>query len=78
MKIIECRDITKEYASKTQRQTALSHVSFSMNAGEYVSVVGKSGSGKSTLLNMIGLIDVPTSGEILIDEQNTKKENSGF
>ncbi len=73
MKIIECRDITKEYASKTQRQTALSHVSFSMNAGEYVSVVGKSGSGKSTLLNMIGLIDVPTSGEILIDEQNTKE-----
>ena len=71
--IIECRDITKEYASKTQRQTALSHVSFSMNAGEYVSVVGKSGSGKSTLLNMIGLIDVPTSGEILIDEQNTKE-----
>lgn len=73
MKIIECRDITKEYASKTQRQTALSHVSFSMNAGEYVSVVGKSGSGKSTLLNMIGLIDVPISGEILIDEQNTKE-----
>ena len=73
MKIIECRDITKEYASKTQRQTALLHVSFSMNAGEYVSVVGKSGSGKSTLLNMIGLIDVPTSGEILIDEQNTKE-----
>ena len=73
MKIIECRDITKEYASKTQRQNAFSHVSFSMNAGEYVSVVGKSGSGKSTLLNMIGLIDVPTSGEILIDEQNTKE-----
>ncbi len=73
MKIIECRDITKEYASKTQRQKALSHVFFSMNAGEYVAVVGKSGSGKSTLLNMIGLIDVPTSGEILIDEQNTKE-----
>lgn len=73
MKVIECLDLTKVYISKTQSQQALAHVSFSMEAGEYVAVVGKSGSGKSTLLNMIGLIDVPTSGELWIGEQNTKE-----
>jgi len=71
MKIIECRNLAKEYTTKGQTQTVLSEVNFSMEKGEYVAVVGASGSGKSTLLNMIGLIDVPTSGEVQLREKST-------
>jgi len=51
---------------------ALDDVSFSIEQGEVVLIVGSSGSGKSTLLNMIGLLDSPTNGNILIDEINTQ------
>ena len=54
---------------------ALDNVSFSIEQGEVVLIVGSSGSGKSTLLNMIGLLDSPTNGEIFIDEINTTTLN---
>lgn len=50
---------------------ALKNVSFSVQRGEYVAIVGESGSGKSTLLNMIGALDTPTSGKVLIDGRDT-------
>jgi len=51
---------------------ALRGISFSIERGDFVSIAGPSGSGKSTILNIIGLIDVPTSGELIIDGKNTK------
>ena len=55
---------------------AIDDVSFSIEQGEVVLIVGSSGSGKSTLLNMIGLLDSPTNGNIVIDEINTTTLNS--
>ncbi len=54
-------------AAEKLLSSALRNVSFSVPKGEYVAIVGESGSGKSTLLNMIGALDTPTSGKVLID-----------
>ena len=67
MNLLEVRNICKTYGSGETSVKALKDVSFSVPRGEYVAVVGESGSGKSTLLNMIGALDVPTSGKVLID-----------
>ena len=67
MNLLEVRNICKTYGSGETSVKALKGVSFSVPRGEYVAVVGESGSGKSTLLNMIGALDVPTSGKVLID-----------
>ena len=67
MNLLEVRNICKTYGSGETSVKALKNVSFSVPRGEYVAVVGESGSGKSTLLNMIGALDIPTSGKVLID-----------
>lgn len=67
MNLLEVRNICKIYGSGETSVKALKDVSFSVPRGEYVAVVGESGSGKSTLLNMIGALDIPTSGKVLID-----------
>ncbi len=67
MNLLEVRNICKTYGSGENAVRALKDVSFSVPKGEYVAVVGESGSGKSTLLNMIGALDTPTSGKVLID-----------
>jgi putative ABC transport system ATP-binding protein len=64
---LEVNDITKVYATKAGIFEALRGISFVINRGEFVSIVGPSGSGKSTLLNIIGALDRPTSGKIYID-----------
>ena len=64
--MIQLSDVVKQYDGKRQ-VIALNHVSLSIAKGEMVSIVGPSGSGKSTLLNLIGCLDRPTSGDILID-----------
>ena len=64
--MIECKDLTKKYKTGEREFYALKSVSCTIRKGEYVVVFGKSGSGKSTLMNMIGLTDVPTSGEIRV------------
>lgn len=64
---LELRNVVKEYDSGAETVRALKGVDFPVDRGEFVSVVGPSGSGKSTMLNMLGLLDVPTSGEILLD-----------
>ncbi|MBC3888415.1 ATP-binding cassette domain-containing protein [Acetobacterium paludosum] len=67
MAILEINDLTKTYGKGDTSVTALDHVSFSMNKGEFVAIIGASGSGKSTLMNLIGGIDYPTSGRVKID-----------
>ena len=67
MSKIEIRNLTVEYTEKNHRFTALKDVSFSVETGEFVSVIGSSGCGKSTLLSTLEGIHVPTEGEILID-----------
>ena len=67
MDLLEVKAISKTYGSGETEVQALKNVSFSVPKGEYVAIVGESGSGKSTLLNMIGALDNPTSGKILID-----------
>lgn len=66
MNLLEVNNICKTYGSGEAAVQALKNVSFSVPKGEYVAVVGESGSGKSTLLNMIGALDMPTSGKVLI------------
>ena len=67
MNLLEVKNISKTYGSGETTVKALKDVSFSVPKGEYVAIVGESGSGKSTLLNMIGALDTPTSGKVLID-----------
>ncbi len=66
MNLLEVNNICKTYGSGETAVHALKKVSFSVPKGEYVVIVGESGSGKSTLLNMIGALDTPTSGKVVI------------
>ncbi|MDE6913531.1 MAG: ABC transporter ATP-binding protein [Lachnospiraceae bacterium] len=78
MDLLEVQSISKTYGSGETAVRALKNVSFSVPKGEFVTVVGESGSGKSTLLNMLGALDTPTSGKVLIDGNDTfaMKENA--
>jgi putative ABC transport system ATP-binding protein len=67
MNLLEVKSISKTYGSGETAVHALKNASFSVPKGEFVAIVGESGSGKSTLLNMLGALDNPTSGEVLID-----------
>ena len=66
MNLLEISNVSKTYGSGETAVKALKEVSFSVPKGEYVAIVGESGSGKSTLLNMIGALDTPTSGKVVI------------
>jgi len=68
---LQLENLTKIYGEAETKVTALDNVSFSIKKGEFVLVVGSSGSGKSTLLNMIGLLDRPTEGRVLVDGFDT-------
>jgi putative ABC transport system ATP-binding protein len=67
MEILKVENLTKIYGKGESKVTALDHVSFSVEKGEFVAIVGASGSGKSTLLHLIGGVDRPTSGKVYID-----------
>lgn len=67
MAVLDVKELTKKYGEGESEVIALDHVSFSVERGEFVAIIGASGSGKSTLMNMIGGIDYPTSGSIIID-----------
>lgn len=69
MTILSVEGLTKIYGKGEAAVTALDHVSFTVEKGEFVAIVGASGSGKSTLMNLIGGIDEPTSGRVVIDGQ---------
>ena len=76
MEILKVENLTKTYGSGENLVHAVDDVSFSVEKGEFVAIVGTSGSGKSTLLNMIGGLDVPTSGKVIVDgrELSTLKD----
>ena len=67
MSVITLNNVRKTYPRGKQRVEAVKGVSFSIEKGEFAAISGPSGSGKSTILNMVGLIDLPTSGQIIID-----------
>ena len=75
MEILKVENLTKIYGKDTTKVVALDHVSFSVEKGEFVAIVGASGSGKSTLLHLIGGVDRPTSGKVYIDGQDIYKFN---
>jgi putative ABC transport system ATP-binding protein len=70
--LIRAQDLSKAYRRGTEEVRALDGVSFEVQAGEFVAVVGPSGSGKTTLLNLLGCLDVPTSGSLSIEGQETR------
>jgi len=76
MEILKVENLTKVYGKGTTQVTALDNVSFSVNKGEFVAIVGASGSGKSTLLHLIGGVDRPTSGKVYIDGKDIYKFNN--
>ena len=67
MEILKVENLTKIYGKDSTKVVALDNVSFSVEKGEFVAIVGASGSGKSTLLHLIGGIDRPTSGKVFVD-----------
>ena len=70
MAVLEVKELTKKYGQGESEVIALDHVSFSVERGEFVAIIGASGSGKSTLMNMIGGLDHPTGGLVIIEEND--------
>ena len=73
--LIEFRDVCKFYQMGDTTVKAANHISFQIQKGEFVAIVGQSGSGKSTCMNIIGCLDVPTSGAYLLDGQDVGQMN---
>ncbi len=70
MEILRVEHLTKKYGKGDNEVIAVNDMSFTVNKGEFVAIVGSSGSGKSTLLHLLGGVDRPTSGKVFIDGQN--------
>ena len=73
MSIVKVESLTKVFGEKNNKSTVLDNISFEINKGEFVSLMGASGSGKSTLLYLIGGLDKPTSGEVFINDKDINK-----
>jgi putative ABC transport system ATP-binding protein len=71
--MIECRNLTKIYRNGDVDTVALNDVSFGIERGEFVAIIGPSGSGKSTLMHILGALDIPTSGEYVFDGRDVSK-----
>lgn len=76
MEILKCENLTKTYGSKDNQVNALKGVSFTVEKGEFVSIVGASGSGKSTLLHLIGGVDKPTGGKVYVEGTDISSLNA--
>ena len=74
-KVVEMKDVSKIYKIGETEFKALDDIDLSINKGEFVVILGPSGAGKSTLLNLLGGMDTPTSGEIIIDGKNISNYN---
>lgn len=75
MEILKVENLTKIYGKGNTKVTALDNVTFSVEKGEFVAIVGASGSGKSTLLHILGGVDRPTSGKVIVDKEDIYKLN---
>ena len=75
MSILQTIDLKKYYGTEPNITRALDGVNFSVNDGEFVAVVGTSGSGNSTLLHMMGGLDTPTSGNVIVRDKELSKMN---
>ena len=71
--VLECRNVFKEYVDASRRIKVLNGISLLVKRGEQIAIMGRSGSGKTTLLQVLGGLDLPTSGEICIDGQPIQK-----
>jgi putative ABC transport system ATP-binding protein len=71
--MIECKDIKKEYKTGEETTQVLKGLTFTINDGEYVAIMGPSGSGKSTLMHILGALDTPTSGTYFLDGKDVSK-----
>ena len=76
MEILRVENLSKTYGKGENQVKALDNISFKVNKGEFVAIVGASGSGKSTLLHLIGGVDRPTSGKVFIEEKDIYKFNN--
>ena len=76
MEIVKINNLTKTYGKGRALVKALNEVSFKIKKGEFIAIVGPSGSGKSTLLHILGGVDKPTSGEVIINNTNIYKLNN--
>ena len=74
-KIVELKNVSKVYKIGDNEFKALDNIDLSLNKGEMIVILGPSGAGKSTLLNLIGGMDIPTSGNVIIDGENISKYN---
>lgn len=75
MALLEIKNLTKIYGKGENQVVALDNVSFTVEQGEFIAIVGASGSGKSTLLHLIGGVDKPTSGEVYVNGINVYKQS---
>lgn len=75
MKILMCEGVCKRYGSGNNQVTALDGIDLAVDKGEFVAIIGASGSGKSTLLHILGSVDKPTSGKVIIDGTDLSKLN---
>ncbi len=75
MEILRVENLTKIYGKGESKVTAVDNISFSVEKGEFIAIVGSSGSGKSTLLHLIGGVDRPTSGKVLVDGKDIYQMN---
>src|SRR3989344_9237721 len=71
--MIECANISKIYKTGDEETSALKNVSFRIEEGEFVAIMGPSGSGKSTLMHILGCLDTPTSGTYSLDKHDVSK-----
>lgn len=73
--IVEFKDVVRTYGEGEALQYAVNHVNFTINEGEFVVILGQSGAGKSTVLNMLGGMDQPTEGQVIIDGETVSEMN---
>ena len=76
MEILRCDNIKKVYGTGDSQVTALNGISLSVEKGEFVAIMGASGSGKSTLLHILGGVDKPTEGKVMVEGTDISKMNS--